>query len=98
MHNSQPSLADAISAIKREIKKATDSRDPTYPEFILGEVTIDLEVTLSCTVEGGTSVNLWVLDNTLTGSRNTSSTHKVSVKLTPSKELTLGSHTRPNSI
>jgi len=83
---SELELADAIAAVRAELKKAQDEGSEQGLRFRLGPVELELglEVSTATGVQGG--VKVWVVSLEGSGDRTRTATHRVKLQLFPTDE------------
>lgn len=77
-------LADAIAALRAELRTAVAASAKEEIKFEVGEVVVELEVAVEKSVEGSAGVNVWVIDVNAGGTRATTATHRITIPLKPS--------------
>jgi hypothetical protein len=75
-------LSEAIAALRQELQDSMASANPDL-RFKLGEVVLELELTLERSTTGKGGLKFWVLDAGAERARSKASTHRVTVPLTP---------------
>ncbi|MBA2956452.1 hypothetical protein HZF07_22230 [Nocardioides sp. CGMCC 1.13656] len=78
-----PRLADAIDDLRRELADAMGRGDGERLRFQLGTVSMEFEVGIAATVGGEAGVRFWVVSAGATGERASTTTHRISLQLTP---------------
>ncbi len=76
-------LADAIDELRRELSSALERGRGEAVQFELGPVTMEFEVGITKTVEGKAGAQFWVVSLGGSGSREASSTHRITMELNP---------------
>ena len=76
-------LKNAIGALREELSEAILAATNEDLKFQVGEITLEFQVEVELAAEGSGKVNFWVVEIGGSGSRTSSTTHKVSVPLKP---------------
>jgi hypothetical protein len=76
-------LADAIDELRRELSNALERGRGQAVQFELGTVTMEFEVGITKAVEGKAGAKFWVVSLGGSSSREASSTHRITMELTP---------------
>jgi len=79
-------LADAIAAVRGELKKARDEGSEEGLRFRLGPVDLELGLEVSTTSGGKGGVKVWVVSLEGSGARTRTATHRVKLQLFPTDE------------
>jgi hypothetical protein len=78
-----PRLADAIDDLRRELSDAVGRGEGERLRFRLGTVSMDFEVGITQSVGGDAGVRFWVVSAGASGARASTTTHRISLALTP---------------
>jgi hypothetical protein len=81
-------LAQAISAIRRELEEARRISENHRVQFAVGSVDLEFTVVASRELGGEAKVRFWVVDASAGGKLNSSSTQVVKIHLEPMDTVT----------
>jgi len=76
-------LADAIAAVRAELKQAREEGGEEGLRFRLGPVELELGVEVAKSVEAKGGVKVWVVSVEGGGARTSTATHRVKLQLFP---------------
>ncbi|MGV9865703.1 trypco2 family protein [Rhodococcus koreensis] len=75
-------FADFVGALREQLKKAYQERDPELP-IEVGPVTVEFTLLTRQEGEGKVGIKFWVVDAGVSGKVGKESTQKVTLQLTP---------------
>ena len=76
-------LKDAIEVLRQELSESILAFQDENLRFEVGQITVELQVTVERKGEGNAGIKFWVLELGAKGSRGTTETHKITIPLKP---------------
>ena len=76
-------LAKAIQYLRRELQESMWSSEGEQLKFQIDEMTLELQVELSSSVEGESGVSAWVIEAGAGASRSDTDRHTIKLTMTP---------------
>jgi Trypsin-co-occurring domain 2 len=76
-------LASTVAALRRELVDAVAAAQDEQILFPVGEITVELQVTVSRDAEASAGVRFWVVEVGAGGSLHREQVHRVTVTLAP---------------
>lgn len=76
-------LAEMISSLRSELQQAQKEGEGQDLRFAVGEVELELQVTMTNEAQGGGGVKFWVYEANLSGKVAEQAVQKVKIKLAP---------------
>jgi hypothetical protein len=87
MANAKLGLAETVEALRDELSQAISEAEGERLRFALGDVELELSVTVSRGGSAGARVRFWVVDADASGSLGRQSVQTLRLKLTPHDTL-----------
>jgi hypothetical protein len=76
-------LAEVIVALRQELNESMAAAAGSDLKFKLGEVTIELELSVERSTSGNGGLRIWVINAGAEHARSHAQTHRITVPLTP---------------
>lgn len=76
-------LKEAISVLRSELSESMKDSAANELRFEVGEIALQFQVEVQRVSEGKAGIRFWVVDVTAGGSRTSTTTHVITVPLTP---------------